>query len=243
MKILILLFLGLSTVYGLSFSQTKKILKKDIFTGELKHTFYVNCTYSGKGYNIKWDNCKYKPRTPITKKGKKNVRTTRIEWEHVMPAENFGRQFSCWRYGDSKCVSKNGKSYKGRKCCRKISKNFKNIESDPNNLVPAIGELNGDRSNYRFSQEEKNENIFGQYGDVPFLVDFKNRRVYVDDSVKGNIARKYFYMWDKYNLKYSNQDAKLMEVWDKIDPVDEREAYINQKIHNRFGYSNPYISK
>ena len=230
-----------------SFSSTKKVLNNEIYTGAFKQTFYADCTYSGKGFDIQWSGCDYVPKKPFTSKGKHNDRTTRIEWEHVMPAENFGRQFSCWRDGDPECVytggKKKGERYKGRKCCEKVSHAFREIEADPNNLVPSIGELNGDRSNYRYTQEEKNENITGQYGNVPFLVDSKNRRVYVRDGIKGDIARKYFYMWDKYKLKYSESEARMMIAWDKLDPVDENEAFINKKIQNVFGYSNPYISR
>ena len=56
---------------------------------------------------------------------------------HVMPAENFGRHLSCWKEG-------------GRKACKK-DPIFNEMEADMHNLVPAIGELNADRSNYKFA--------------------------------------------------------------------------------------------
>ena len=37
----------------------------------------------------------YTPRNPYFKSGKENNRAKRIEWEHVMPAHNFGKHLSC----------------------------------------------------------------------------------------------------------------------------------------------------
>ena len=70
---------------------------------------------------------------------------------HIVPAHAFGQSFKEWREEHSKCKTKKGKSYKGRKCASKINKQFKRMEADLYNLVPAIGEVNGDRSNYSMS--------------------------------------------------------------------------------------------
>ncbi len=45
-------------------------------------------------------NDKYIPIKPFFKSGKVNDRTKNVEWEHIMPAENFGRHLSCWKEGD-----------------------------------------------------------------------------------------------------------------------------------------------
>ncbi|XTO84359.1 hypothetical protein J0E88_05230 [Campylobacter coli] len=37
----------------------------------------------------------YAPRNKYTKKGKINQRAKRIEWEHIMPAQNFGKHLPC----------------------------------------------------------------------------------------------------------------------------------------------------
>ena len=36
----------------------------------------------------------------------------RVEWEHVVPAENFGRSFVEWREGHPECVTKKVKAFK-----------------------------------------------------------------------------------------------------------------------------------
>ena len=71
-------------------------------------------------------------------------RASCIECEHVMPAENFGRHLQCWRNG-------------GRKECKK-DVTFNTIKGDLHNLQPSIDEVNGDRSNYRYSQFTKTFN-------------------------------------------------------------------------------------
>ncbi len=79
---------------------------------------------------------------------KNNKRANRIEWEHVVPAYTFGIFFSEWTVGHPKCVKKNGKKFKGRKCAEKVNKEYRRMQADMFNLYPAIGEVNGRRSNY-----------------------------------------------------------------------------------------------
>ncbi|MCG3674117.1 endonuclease [Aliarcobacter butzleri] len=141
-----------------------------------------------------------------------------------MPAENFGRHLPCWKEG-------------GRKACNK-DKLFNQMEADMHNLVPAIGEVNADRSNFRFSADLPKK---GMYGNCEFEVDFKNKRAYPKQDIRGDIARIYFYMSDKYNVNLSNQERKLMEAWNKQDPIDEWEKIKNKRVAKIQGNSNPYI--
>ena len=103
---------------------------------------------------------------------------------------------------------------------------------------PAIGELNADRSNYKFAADKVK---VGQYGKCEFQVDFKSKRVYVRDDIKGDIARIYFYMSDKYNVTLSKQERKMMEVWNKLDPVDEWERIKNRRVVKLQGNLNKYV--
>jgi deoxyribonuclease-1 len=96
------------------------------------------------------NSCGYKPRNERNKKV--NQRARRIEWEHLITTKNFGRQFSCWREGDAKCVNK-GKAYKSRKWCTNVNKKYKLMQADMHNLFPSVGELNADGSNFRFDFE------------------------------------------------------------------------------------------
>jgi deoxyribonuclease-1 len=105
--------------------------------------FYCGCDIKWQGKKGLSDAqaCGYVPRNKFIKKGNVNQRGKCIEWEHVMPAYWFGSQLQCWQDG-------------GRKAC-------KQMEGDMHNLVPAIGELNADRSNYRFSMLEGEKRRYG----------------------------------------------------------------------------------
>lgn len=158
--------------------------------------------------------CGYQPRVAVTQKGKDNTRARRIEWEHVMPAEKFGSHLPCWKKG-------------GRDYCSKVSPEFRAMEGDMMNLVPAIGELNGDRSNYRYGVLDP---IPGQYGECRFQVDFDNDSAYVRKEIRGDIARIYFYMSQKYNIPLSKNESRMMAAWDRQDPIDEWEMEKKRRV-------------
>ena len=60
------------------------------------------------------------------------------------------------------------------------------------NLTPAIGEVNGDRSNFNFSQWNGLDGV--TYGQCEMQVDFKQRSVMPPSRARGAIARTYLYM-------------------------------------------------
>jgi len=229
MKILISILLIAFSMNAASFSKSKKILLKKIYFDN-QISFYCSNPYEIKQIKgkektlIVQDSKYYSPRNEYYKSGKPNTRAQRIEWEHVMPAHNFGKHLKCWQEG-------------GRKNCRK-DKTFKTMEADMHNLVPAIGEVNGDRSNYRYSADIPK---VGQYGNCQFQIDFKAKRAYPKEDIRGDIARIYFYMSDKYNVRLSKQERKMMEVWDKQDPVSEWERIKNKRVQKLQGNFNPHI--
>lgn len=75
------------------------------------------------------------------------------------------------------------------------------------NLQPAIGEVNGDRGNFMYSQWNGGE---GQYGQCAMKVDFKAKLAEPPARARGAIARTYFYMRDQYQLKLSRQQTQLL---------------------------------
>ncbi len=232
MKVLLVLFFCSSlTLTATSFSKSKKILLKKIYIDN-QVTFYCDNPYEIQRVKNKQkaliiqDEKYYTPRKPFSKSGKPNVRATRVEWEHVMPAHNFGQHLPCWKEG-------------GRKAC-KNDKTFNTMEADMHNLVPAIGEVNGDRSNFRYGA---NKPKLGQYGQCSMEIDFKAKRAYVKDDIRGDIARIYFYMSDKYNINLSKQERKMMEAWDKEDPVSEWERVKNKRVQKLQGNYNTFILK
>ena len=67
--------------------------------------------------------------------------------------------------------------------------------------------------------------------------------LHVKDNIKGDIARIYFYMSDKYNVRLSKQERKMMESWNKLDPVDKWEILKNNRVKRLQGNKNKYINK
>ena len=92
------------------------------------------------------------------------------------------------------------------------------MEADMMNLYPAIGELNGDRSNYPFGIIEGEERIYGK-------CDFErlNRVIEPTPKIRGDIARKYFYFENKWNMPLTNEERSLFEKWNENDPIDSNE--------------------
>lgn len=222
--ILLAMPLAANAEHPSSFSKAKKLATAH-YKG-FEKTFYCGCDYTYKGKKLVpvWESCGYEPRIPITKSGKKNSRAERIEWEHVVPAYWLANQMQCWKDG-------------GRKNCKK-NKKFEHMEADLHNLVPSIGELNGDRSNYRFSMLEGEPR---KYGKCDFEVDFKGKKAEPMPEIRGDIARIYFYMYSTYNLRMSKQQKKLMEIWSKQDPVSDDERARNQRIKAVQGNGNPFV--
>jgi deoxyribonuclease I len=204
-----------------NFDNAKTQLTKLYKSNSTQTEFYCGCdiSWTGKKGVVDFGKCGYEPR-------KNQARAERIEWEHVVPAENFGRHLQCWRDG-------------GRKACKK-DVTFNQIEGDMHNLQPAIGEVNGDRSNYRYSQFT---NTFEQYGQCKTAVDFKERKFQPRDEIRGVIARTYLYMSDKYKINLSNQEEKLMAAWDKMYQPQKWECERNKLIEKIQGNDNKFITE
>ena len=198
-----------------SFSQAKKIATE--IYADHQTSFYCECSYTRieKKLTPDLDSCGYKPR-------KEPKRAFRIEWEHVVPAWAFGHQLQCWQDG-------------GRTNCRKNSEQFRKMEADLMNLVPAIGEINGNRSNYSFAMLEGESRV---YGACDFEIDFKARKVEPAPEVRADIARIYWYMRDTYGFKISDKQQKLFEVWSKLDPIDDWEIARKDRIESLIGFSH-----
>ncbi|WP_392562113.1 endonuclease [Orbus sturtevantii] len=224
MKQFIILAFLLSFIPGVlaqNFNQAKTQLVKIYTNNPEQKEFYCDCDFKfiGKKGAVDLASCGYQVR-------KNQNRAERIEWEHVMPAENFGRQLQCWQKG-------------GRKNCKKDA-TFNLMEGDMHNLQPAIGEVNGDRSNYNYSLFTKN---FTQYGQCKSAVAFKARQFQPRDEIRGTIARTYLYMSDKYKLNLSRQNEQLMNAWNKMYEPSEWECKRNLLIAKIQGNDNTFITE
>ncbi len=108
------------------------------------------------------------------------------------------------------------------------------------NIVPALGEINADRSNYHFDV------IAGdhvEYGACKFQVDSGLRIVEPRDAVKGQIARMYFYMHQRYGLQLSEALQRRYLQWDAQFPVTAAwEMERDRQIARVMGHHNPFVT-
>lgn len=202
-----------------NFSQAKAYAAQ--INADAPADFYCGCKISwhGKKGVPDLNSCGYSVR-------KNANRAERIEWEHVMPAWEFGHQRQCWQNG-------------GRKSCSKDA-DYRRIESDLHNLQPAIGEVNGDRNNFQYSQWNGGEQQYGQCG---MKVDFKQKLAQPPERARGAIARTYFYMRDQYHLRLSRQQTQLFTAWDKQYPVTTWECERDNRIAKVQGNHNSYVQQ
>ena len=109
-----------------SFSTAKKRMYEKIYFDH-EVTIYCGCDYNEKVVNL--SSCGMEDVTV--------ARAQRTEAEHLVPAWEFGRTRACWADG-------------GRANCLKIDDTFRAFHNDLHNLAPAVGEINGRRSNLAF---------------------------------------------------------------------------------------------
>lgn len=154
------------------------------------------------------------------------ARAKKIEWEHVVPAENFGRAFTEWRDGHSQCVDSKGMSFKGRKCAEKVNNEYRYMQADMHNLFPAIGAVNAKRSNYNFTLLPSAQSDFGACD-----MRIEGRKAQPPELARGRIARSYFYMEQSYpKYSMSKPQRQLMNAWDNQYPVNKLECQRAKKI-------------
>lgn len=213
-----------------SFSKAKRLLMNNVYNqNSVRRTVYCDVPFNTKkqtqlpsGFNTSLYESRVK----------------RIEFEHIVPAENFGRSFKEWREGDSECV-KNGKAFKGRKCATKVSKEFRLMQADGYNLFAAVGSVNAYRSNYNFQMLSGTKSDFGS---CDFHVD--SRKAQPPELARGLIARTYLYFDSTYsNFRLSKQQRQLFNVWDKQYPVSDFECQKAEIVKSYQHNINPILEE
>ncbi|WP_349970115.1 endonuclease [Pseudomonas caspiana] len=209
-----------------TFSEAKVVAKQKVYLDQAKSAqgdLYCGCKWEwvGKsGGRINAESCGLQAR-------KQETRAERTEWEHIVPAWTFGHQRQCWQNG-------------GREHCVSDDPVFQAMEADLFNLYPAVGEVNGDRSNFNYGMAS---GVAPQYGQCKTKVDFEQRAAEPRDEVKGLVARTTFYMFDRYNLSMSRQQQQLLMAWDKQFPATDWEKERNKRIAAIMGHPNPFVTK
>lgn len=228
MRLFFVLFLVFSVALQLhaapaNFSQAKVLARQQVYqdrsaVGDL----YCGCPWQWRGKSggrVDPHECGYQVR-------KQAVRAARIEWEHIVPASNFGRQRQCWQRG-------------GRKHCEATDPVFSRMEADLHNLAPSVGEVNGDRQNFNYGLLP---GAPARHGQCDFRVDFKQRLVQPRPAIRGMVARVTFYMADRYGLRLSRQQQQLYMAWDRDYPPSAWERRRDGRIAAIMGHHNPFVT-
>lgn len=208
-----------------TFPQAKKTA--DYLFSDKRETLYCGCRYNARK-EVDLASCHMQEARNIK-------RAHRIEWEHMMPAEHFGRHFKCWR---EPICTKHGKHYKGRPCCEKVDAQFRKAEAELYNLWPAVGVINQLRSNYRYSPISNKRLTHG----CDFTVDKTLRKAEPSGRAKGIVARASLFMSDKYHIKLSASQRKLFDAWNRQYPPGAWEKEWAGRVAKVEGYPNPYIA-
>ncbi len=205
-----------SAVGHRDYRRAKEVLP--ILYAGMEQTFYCGCNYRDK--KIDKQSCAYRVR-------KDPARAARQEWEHIVPAWAIGHQRQCWKQG-------------GRKHCSKNDAFFRQAEGDLVNLVPAVGEINADRSNFRYSVWS--DNPAPMYGQCQTIVDFKKRRIQPRKAIRGSVARIQMHMHTAYGLRMSAQDRHLFCTWARAYPVNQWEMERQHRLVKLQGSGNRFVT-
>lgn len=212
-----------------SFNKAKRNLEQQVYFDH-RTTIYCSAKFDNQGYIILpngFTTIKYQSRTQKT------------EWEHVVPAETFGRTFSEWREGHPECIDRKGETFKGRRCAEKVNAEFRHMQADMYNLYPAIGAVNAMRSNYNYAMLPSEPSTFGSCG-----MKISTNKAEPPARARGQIARTYFYMQDAYpRYKMSRQQEQLMSAWDKMYSVDVWECTRAKRIEAVQKNANRFVKE
>ncbi len=213
------------------FQQSKRLLLRDVYDYVPKKTIYC-------GFAFEKDKTIHLPKG--FKTPSHHERAGRVEWEHVVPAENFGRFFKEWEEGDSSC-KKNGHAYKGRKCATDASKGYRLMQADMYNLYPAVGAVNAMRLNYKF-MDFNNPQLPNTFGVCEMKI--RDHQAEPPRRARGEIARAMLYMdkvYGKFNL--SSQQRQLAQAWNAMYPVTSEECERSARIEVLQKNENPFVKE
>ena len=207
-----------------------KVLLKGVYVDNPK-TFYCDCDirWVGRsGGRVDHASCGFEVYSPRGVPSDSDLaRAARSEVEHIVPVAVVGRHMQCWQEG-------------GRENCQKTSSSFNKAEADLFNLTYAVGQVNQLRSDYPFGVLPTQ--MSPQFGSCDISIDTKLRLAQPRPSIRGDIARTYFYMADRYNIRLSRQDQQLYMAWHRQDPVSSWELTKHERIARITGRTNPFIT-
>lgn len=181
----------------------------------------------------------------------KHITRKKLEWEHIVPAQDFGKNFVEWTYGDTACIEK---AISGRACANSLNNNYKYMQADLYNIYPAIGFINAKRSNFPFKDGDTRVTQIMSFAES-FINDKKsefntcsvvieNKSIIPPNYAKGVIARTYLYMASTYRkYRLTNQQKRLFKKWNESYPVTKDECHRAKLISKLQGNHNKIVQK
>lgn len=161
--------------------------------------------------------------------GMKNVKVktstlNQVQIEHVVPVSLLAKDLFCWRSG-------------GRNACQG-DEDYEAMAGDLHNFMPAVDFINKKRSNFNFGIVNGEIRDFGV---CDFEIDSSSHLAEPKESIRGDIARIYFYMIDRYKITVDKQYFDQLNEWSLQDPVDVPEIERDRRIKAIQGNSNPFV--
>jgi deoxyribonuclease-1 len=211
-----------------SFSKAKRHMY-DIYR-DVGKTFYCGCSYKGRKPDVEPD-C-YTPVKP------NNIRDTRTEAEHILPAAIIGQSFACW------AEAKKIKGVSGRKHCYRTDLKFRDAHNDPTNLAPIVGGPNAYRGSLDYGYPQWN---YYNFGACQLFISkggpVSERRVLPPKEIRGDVARVYDHMRFTHGLTLNAETLKMMAVWKKNDPISTWERERKIRLERVLGPLPYYLPK
>lgn len=207
------------------FSQAKRLLREHVYNDQNQAPagdFYCGCKWEWVGKS----GGRMDPNSCGFQASKQADRASRLEWEHVAAISAVAQQRQCWRDG-------------GRSNCQRTDPVFNRMEGDMFNLVPSIGTANALRSNINYGM------VSGPsipLGSCTTKIGTSVRAVEPRNEVKGQAARITFYMADRYNIRLSDQQQRVLMAWDQTYPVSAWELERDRRIAYSMGHHNPFVT-
>ena len=200
-------------------------------------SYLCGCSYDSNRKLID-GSCGYTVRDAVTSTGNINVRATRVEADHIVPASVMGSGLKCWSPGRAsiaQCRSDKGRALGGRECCMRTNDVFNTAHNDIVNLVPIVGELNAMKSanlSLGVAGEPRN------YGTCD--VELTNDTWEPPAHLEGDVSRIELYMLRTYGkalgFTYTDAHMDLIRARVERDPVSKAESIRLADICTLQGY-------
>lgn len=126
---------------------------------------------------------------------------------------------------------------------RENYKEFQEMYTDLHNIVPAIGEVNQARNDFRFGElySDNRDHVYSCHG-CKIIIDRHYRVVEPRDEMKGLIARAHLYIANTYEFKLSENQNEMFNRWNNAYPPSRWEIEWNNRVKAIQGRDNVFIS-